>query len=131
MENKKQLVKEVIIKAVPSVTDLVFGCIVEDGRGEAVLLGKYTHVKENLYEGISSRGSTVVATINKIIGRPIQLADVLVAIEKINGTLFGVDSWSVLVSSYAVAELLEKWDLSQDFDHQSEAFYLFVWELLV
>lgn len=83
-----------------------------------------------------------VITSDSIIIRqkPIQLADVLVAtktqiirLQPLGGNEVSfeiLEESNVFTHEQSWKSSGIKWDLSQDFDHQSEAFYLFVWELL-
>lgn len=107
ISEKKEIVRSVIINAVPNFPSHIS------------VLNKNDKTTE----------------IDVISSRPITLADVLIAI---NNMLVIVDASGnfyrmKMMASYNVPRLgnfLGKWDLSQDFDHQSEAFYLFAWELL-
>lgn len=136
-QEKKQLVKEAIIRAVPSVMDLVFGCEVRILESEMKWL--VVNIKNDWLEAVSGNimQGTKKDSIREIIGRPISLQDVLVAIgkkQKMKGVyvnsfglflVWGLEDKKPKVVSDVV------WDLSQDFDHQSEAVWGFLWELLV
>jgi len=68
-----------IISVVPEIMELKMGCHVKDFRGDCVLREKYKHTHEDLFETLDGRS---VVQIREIIGRPITLADVLLAVDK-------------------------------------------------
>lgn len=133
IHEKKQLVKEAIIKAVPGILDLKLGCevitneepwifcmVVTPPEGKDIRLA-YQYDENGIYADCHFSKNKIV----EIIGRPITLADVLIAI---------VEKYSISERDFYILELIENhgkcWDLSQDFDHQSEETYNFLWSLL-
>lgn len=140
---KKEAVRQAIIKVVPGIMDLKFGCEVwhknyKNGREIEGLLsqGKLT-IKTGEWYQDQFGNSFNEKGITEIIGRPIQLQDVLVATEKRWRTMYGVNPIDGLKRDIPLREgemlyyIVSKWDLSQDFDHQSEAVWEFLWKLLV
>lgn len=66
------------------------------------------------------------------IGRPIRLADVLLAMKNDNIPLVEEDSWNVKVGTYDVATLIQIWNLKDDnLDEQSIETIQFLYDLLV
>lgn len=134
---RKEAVRQAIIKAVPSVMDLKMGCYVSffaqkdwKDREEWAKYEKITEiVVSNDEQGIgilTPDNGIIYPNIKKmkgfeIIGRPISLQDVLVAIGK---------KWSWGSYSTHWMNAIQIWDLSQDFDHQSEAAWEFLYRLL-
>lgn len=141
---KKEAVRQVIVKAVPDILQLSRGC-------DVILYGvrqRFVKYDRNSFEFVTDKGEATLTSKElrervEVIGRPIQLPDVLVAIEekcqrRIKNSM-GYDTERQYDANQgdeythnlkiAVLQTLSRYDLSQDFDHQSEAFYLFAWEL--
>lgn len=153
------------VKANGSILDLVFGCKVKvswdawgepnEGSGEYCEAGYdigYVTFDDMLqFNGSNSLADIFAATLKdgydedyeytfEIIGRPIQLSDVFLAIRNPKGTikklgefyskrdkLTGIeDSGEIDLCYYLVVN----WDLSQDLDHQSPECIQFLYELL-
>lgn len=142
MEDKKQLVKEAIVRAVPSVMDLVFGCEVK--KAYRMFQNSTGYVcgvdRSDIYirYGVPSVEEDTALfqrwdiKPEEIIGRPIQLADVLVAIAKKVKPFPDLELGSVQldIAKHGTNGMDNGlWDLSQDFDHQSEATIDFLWSL--
>lgn len=144
-QEKKQSVKEAIIRAVPSVMDLKFGCrffFKGNNNGVIALTDKRWKRFQFFYQlrelepiHDSLRYDDIVKDI-EIIGRPITIADVLIAIEKSDNEIFlnyANGGIAIRYNDYRTKNGINKsavWDLSQDFDHQSEETYDFLWSLL-
>jgi hypothetical protein len=146
MENYQKL-KEVIWKANPSILELKFGCEVQYGQAVFTFDGyryedRFSHLdpKEEFISVVESPDDYLLSDC-KILGRPIQLADVLVAINK---------RW--IKSGYVVMPEIEMgflsarptevwfmlndkrvpWNLKDDnLDHQSEETKTFLINLLI
>lgn len=138
IQEKKEAVRQFIVSAVPSVMDLKMGCRIQQ-RFSVI---PYTTVISGIEE--KSEGDKYVITthgiatsevylerykehdnyIIEIIGRPITLADVLIAIKSLKAFHYNQEWWG------KINALIFQWDLSQDFDHQSEEAYDFLWSLL-
>lgn len=128
-----------IREAVPESMELKFGCEVET-ISEAGFLNYGTILKteerENRYgkkklfyyvfsDEIGARWIPKVG-INRILGRPLGLADVLIALQKEFYEL------NLSLENYAgVSTVLEIYDLTKDYHQQSEEFYQFLHNLLV
>lgn len=131
MEYRKEAVRQAVIRAVPSVMELKMGCevrIFESEKKWLVVCLENDSIKT--LSGNSTQ-NTHISDITEIIGRPITLADVLVAIDSTNIVIDAKGEFVKFVNPDAPDDTGIFWDLSQDFDHQSEEFYQFAWELLV
>lgn len=137
------IVREAVIRVVPEIMELKFGCEVEfiprDGEMERGVIMREDlgnlHSPMEGYEvlvgGFQGRVGFIEREENyKIIGRPIQLADVLIAIGKSEKmayttlTLYGTKVTIVYRGSYC------HWNLSQPLDGQEESTLEFLAELL-
>ena len=123
--------KQVIQEANPEIMELKFGCeyehVVQDEEGNAELtLGLYG------YTGTPDKDKT-----EKILGRPIRLADVLMVISKTKEMImvdwkgqfreFGEDCSALRNNEY-----MPKWNLKDNnLDNQSEATKQFLIDILV
>lgn len=137
MKSTLEIIREKVIEVVPEILELKFGCRVSitseiDGeRAEIVIDNSYevnTAEKENLYQ--KETGNT--ERIYEIIGRPIQLADVLRVIDKIDthcirtdGDFLKFDEDYKRYISFGVW-----WDLSKPLEEQSEEVLEFLVQLL-
>jgi hypothetical protein len=127
-----QQLKDVIVKANPSLLDLKMGCEIIS------LLGVYRKVikkdDNDNYIAFAQIGGITYnierSDIKEIVGSPIQLQHVLIAIEKVY-SLTKKDDWGLSVGSYPVAELLEKCDLTKPFEEWSDECLDFLHKLLV
>lgn len=161
IEEKKEAVRQAIVRAVPSVMDLDFGCRVKvswdawgepsEGSGEYCEAGYdigYVTFDDMLqFNGSNSLSDIFAATLKdgydedyeytfEIIGRPITLQDIIYALKKNEPKMFGAATVSNQMKMQAPLEtkiknIVNAYDLLQDFDHQSEAVWDFLWELLV
>lgn len=129
IHEKKQLVKEAIIKAVPGILDLKLGCevitneepwifcmVVTPPEGKDIRLA-YQYDENGIYADCHFSKNKIV----EIIGRPITLADVIY-------TYMGNPEVPQRAGKWA--EIIANWNLLQDFDHQSEAVWEFLYGLL-
>lgn len=141
MKNK---LKQLIIKAVPEILDLKFGCEVTTNLGKLKFVydeglrhdgGKhfdlqwgflclYDELDERLVDPSETRRKSL-----KIIGRPIQLADVLRAIKHYEDKLTQ-DEFADYDYHDMAMELLGGWNLEKDLDGQSDEFYKWCYNLL-
>jgi len=126
-KEKEEQLRQKIIEAVPEILELKFGCIIkrESAKITEIVIGE--PFSPSICTGClfvpvlkgKSWGNPEVRTI-KIIGRPIQLADVLRAVEKkIGGRK----------PSYET-DVLCVWDLPKDYDQQSDETKVFLYNLL-
>lgn len=128
-----QAVRKKVIKAVPGIMELKFGCNVQlKIRGDLGFIinsdfhGSVIHWNFTIKETRCLKEDDL-----KILGRPITLADVLLAMEKAGLEMFTTDSWNVEVSSYDVAKILRLWNLSDNnLDNQSEEVWKFLNDVL-
>lgn len=139
-------IKSKIIEAVPEIIELKFGCkIISEVWGELVIRGKGARGRkdtEDTYEAIdegfiksNSVGSCFVpeSSIKEILGRPITLADVLRAIStSFDEGNIEAGSWGVAVdgSFFRAYRRYEKWNLTADYDGQSDEVKSFIGKLL-
>lgn len=130
-------IREACIKANPSILDLKFGCevivtgIAKDNPGcEKDIIIDNRIKDECIMTGYY--GNVPLIDIEKILGRPIQLADVLLMIDKEHeGCVF------VTVSSNGFLKVdglnrteQPKWNLTKPLEDQSEETLKFISELL-
>lgn len=117
MENYEQL-KAVIQTANPEIMELKFGCELEGG-----VTFISVNPKTNEYYILAGNKILKRNEYRKILGRPIRLADVLLA-----STL----EWSnIYEDRYLLMNLLKLWNLKDDnLDHQSEETKQFLIDLL-
>jgi len=130
----KEELKKVIQEAVPEIMELKFGCVV-------YFMGMPTTYLNSLYVWAAKRPIEVCAEEEdiEILGRPIRLADVLLAMQDIWRTRYNSsevsDKWKELAKAKE-GELLYaivfQWNLKDDnLDHQSEETIEFLHKLLV
>jgi hypothetical protein len=133
-----QEVKEKIIEAVPEIMELKFGCKIETNKkySKEFYLGKFS---ERSYIFCGSNGEfceTYPESKNniKILGRPIQLADILIAINQKKPRVFiQLDQDGVIYKGEyeCMDTVLARWDLSKDFDNQSDETKTFIYNILI
>ncbi len=130
--------KNKIVEAVPEIMELKFGCrvLLEDDVVWTIYesMGDSVGVIHNHERRCPSKNQ-----ITKIIGRPITLADVLLALEKTHGHIaehlitssgrFGVISGEDRETG-AIHQFSCSWDLTKDLDDQSDATKQFLYDLL-
>lgn len=141
-QNKREEVRKKIIEAVPSILDLKFGCevIIDKGFKRTVFLNEFRddedcdRISHILTEAdrIGMVQLSPVESLVEIIGRPIQLADVLIAINKNHEWGIGLNPGMhfEVHSAFDVNVSKCSWNLSLDFDHQSDQIIDFLHELL-
>ncbi len=132
--NKLEKIKEVIIKANPSIMELKFGCEVLLDDKEKCTIGFWNPV----YSGWSSDIGDEIEKeeIKQILGRPIQLADVLMAIEKkCKNELYHIGTDGVIGVPLPINPMTTfvecVWDLSKNLDNQKPEVIDLLFELLV
>ncbi len=135
--NKIETIREACIKANPSIKDLVFGCVVvnEVGEQERVLWSIDSWKKGG--KDVQLDGTAVhihESELKEIIGRPIRLADVLLAIEKKYKDKYRVTSQGVFENYNPLLQrhvVNETWNLlKDDLTQQSDETIDFLFELL-
>lgn len=133
MTNKLEELKEVIQLANPEIMELKRGCLLatEDGLGyynedfEISYVHKGTK-HEVMYFKSNEFGRKEVNEVNfEILGRPITLSDILIALHKkwLNGAGFSLE--------LKQRDLIRIWNLKETLDNQSEETISFLYELLV
>lgn len=144
VSEKKEAVRQFIVRTVSSVMDLKMGCIVKTNEKlweycmvvrppeEHDIMLAYQYDENGIYSDCHFSRSQIV----EIIGRPITLADVLVATRKtIHEVTFNYDSEDNFILRCQFIELPEGmpqyciWNPLHDFDHQSEEVWLFLYGL--
>ncbi len=90
-------------------------------------------VREAVIKAVPSISKQISDNVFQVLGRPIQLADVLIAISKIPNLYILVSDNGTFHKRIAPMQHEEvcRWDLYEDLDHQSEATILFIKSLLV
>ena len=148
-----QEVKEKIIEAVPEIMELKFGCRVfieqciwksnvdgYDAFGTVIRKIENTDYKQLDVSLDDYDGDILNVWENdgydfKVLGRPIQLADVLRAINAKdgNGEFYCIDAQGDFgePTPEGVAMFGVKWDLSKDFDGQSDETKTFIYNILI
>jgi len=141
---QKQRLEEKVREAVPESMELKFGCRVVRSTEEYIFLHMSDEMTGDIEKDMKQcaqlyceKSDKIVFTtkIDKILGRPLTLQDVLIALGKKNNTIaVGVDGWFVKCESDICCEDLsdttEEYDLTKDYHHQSDEFYTFLYELL-
>lgn len=129
LQEKKNDIRAKCIEANPSIKDLVFGCDVQDVEysHKWKYVGRYSDDWLILWKDDTGTGKARRENI-QIIGRPIQLADVLLAIG--NNTDEGI--YILDDGTFADREdiVLGDWNLLKPFSEQEEPVIRFIHELL-
>ena len=131
-------IREAVIKANPEIVKLKFGCVVIFAGHKMVLgVDKYdivTYVCRREGEQYESGGDFHINRIEEIIGRPIRLSDVLLAMEKANPSRQLLMSFTGRFYEYSSKIPLCQecsWNLKDDnLENQSEELKKFVADLL-
>lgn len=156
---KKEEVKAKIQALVPEIMELKFGCEVKDRiKGKMTILRSYSVYDEpNVYDIAYTKGKQEELTYErypnsfwKILGRPITLADVLLALSTkehlrhdcilFNGQ-FAFDNYGHEFQDVELGEIdtgkgyketpYPKWNLAQTYDNQPEEVYEFLHNILI
>lgn len=131
-----ETIRQACIKANPSIMELGFGCEIQfEGKICTVLHEKYSCVWFIWYEnGIKKEACPPINHEGiKILGRPIRLADVLLAIGKQNKVKPGLNLYSIELEFLLAGADIDNalWDLiKDDIREQSEESISFLSELL-
>ena len=143
MENKIQEIKEVIWKANPSILELKFGCRVKiKGLSEEfIIIDVHTDITGKNWNFVVRKSlnqqmfrEVRVEEIKKyvILGRPIHLSDVLLAIDK---TYKGRENHDLFMDGLILENMTTEgktWNLhDDDLSHQSEETINFLHKILV
>lgn len=131
MKNHLQFIKEACHLANPSILELKFGCRVLDGyEVKNILLREtkngFTFLNTVMQEVHEHKRKDILQ--EKILGRPIQLADVLYTIRM--KLIPGAAGHSNLIHSMIETDVLKYFDLLKDLDGQSEECIEFIYNLL-
>ena len=143
MKNYEKL-KQIIIKANPSILELKFGCEVEVEKEKGFILQKYPISppllnEQSTYDIWLRDACGVVERYKswfKILGRPIRLADILLAIQKQEKD--NKNKWTNKSQISLLEESIKllftdkiKWDLTKDLDNQSDETKQFLQDILL
>ncbi len=138
MPTKLEQLKAIIQKANPEIMELKFGCETSEG----IVFTNQRGLKVEIYIEGDGRIEEYHISDLKILGRPIRLADVLIAIGQTERQVdYGYGEWAV--SSVTVdskgnfvalggldgASCDAKWNLKETLDHQSEETLNFLFKL--
>lgn len=148
MTIKQQYIDTIIeacIKANPSIKDLVFGCEIKTRwNSKAIILGKSKRKSTKTEEwyrymhGVTS-STLVMGAIIEIIGRQIQLPDVLLAIDKLysqpmfidqSGWFWGQEKRTVTLQETILKPTGIEFKVKETLENQSEETLKFISELL-
>lgn len=132
IEEKVKFVREKCIEANPEIVELKFGCEIEHpiGSKKGIIISHSLtlRAKQDMFL-VLKKGSTfylVKHAITKIIGRPIRLADILLALQEEDGK-----EWNIRIGSVGVYKVVAAYNLRDDnFDHQTNEMKEFIWEIL-
>lgn len=149
MEDNIKKIREACIAANPSIKDLVFGCnYVQDGKTYFVISAKTMSrgLRNQIDQLQTSYFSSIISTDGdcmfdgavehsdiEIIGRPIRLADVLLAIQKKkhNDETYLVNMYGIFMDTHFNFSMKNQWNLLKDnLEEQSPETISFVIELL-
>jgi len=133
--------KEAIQKANPSIMNLEFGCVILENTGlEVIFMGK-NNEEEDTYTGVNKSNNLLtsplrlyIKDIKEIIGRPITLADVLIALEKQfknKKIQFSITAKDILFSEPILENEIIAWNLKEDLGGQSPETIKLLTKLLV
>lgn len=129
MTKNEQLkeVREWVIKAVPDIVKLKFGCEVymDLGNIDGTSIIHTAYPEMDKFFTIDNGKSYPMSSIKEILGRDIRLADVLLAVESLNNVNVGF----VLRNQWL--EILELWTMETDsLDAQSPETISFLFNLI-
>lgn len=131
----EKIVREACIAANPSIVELKFGCEIRSLETKMTYMGKGVYWNAFLGNTFVDSGALI---IDEILGRPIELADVLLAISQSgkklvpwvideNGFFWAKDSVNQCIH---VGGLKVQWNLLKPFSLQSDETKIFLAELL-
>jgi hypothetical protein len=131
--------KSVIQAANPEIMELKFGCWATNAINNYVCLGGdwFAPVSNGVLQGYNrfKFGDIKPYTHTKLLGRPIRLADVLLAMKsntRMENTVLMMDLPGTFAYSDAQNHAIMRWNLKDDnLDHQSEECKQFLISLLV
>lgn len=132
------IIRAKVIEAVPSILDLQFGCEVQGkvSQRKSFCIGMALSDKDSMVIGDNCEAHCIVKKNNfKILGRPIQLSDVLLAIGRQNCgelcdiKLFG-DGDVARVGFPNLSDDDCKWNLLKSLEDQDESVLSFLADLL-
>ena len=133
--------KEAIQKANPSIMNLEFGCVILENTGLEVIFTGKNNEEEDTYTGVNKSNNLLtsplrlyIKDIKEIIGRPITLADVLIALEKQfknKKIQFSITAKDILFSEPILENEIIAWNLKEDLGGQSPETIKLLTKLLV
>lgn len=140
--NHKEELRKKIIKVCPDILDLKFGCQVtvdfdKDNKQKGWFFIDKDKEKILFYDENTDSCKHLWGTKFKIIGRPIQLSDILRAINKklvpINDSYYITDDGGIhklKCSDDEGCEYCSEWNLEKPYNEQSEETIKFLYNLL-
>jgi hypothetical protein len=134
-------IKAKIQELCPDVLELKFGCVLENAKGETLQLVPWlmTYSVDPLPHVLaSSENEFINFQTTKILGSPITLAVVLRAIANepadfrmwVDATTFEIPHFLMTKREWKEDEPILAWDLTKDYDQQSEECKQFIGSLL-
>lgn len=140
MNTTEQLthIRSKCVKAVPSILDLKFGCRIITSRDHICIVERKDEFQVITLGEDGNKRVVGLKKIKEVIGRPIQLSDVLLAINNTGPVLYGITSGGVFAKIGVTGTpkynmYLEEayWNnLDDNLDHQSPEVLQFLYELL-
>lgn len=132
-QERIEAVRRACVRANPEIVELKFGCdIVDENKHRYTFLhfspmqlAAMDFTTANVFDGEVVRGITFRISKTKIIGRPVRLADVLLAIEKKDAG-YGEEEWMLNRMMFGS----DKWNLLKDMEDQSDETLEFISRML-
>jgi hypothetical protein len=135
MKNYEQL-KKVIQEANPEIMELKFGCeLIDKKTGDKNIIFDDYNYNAKLLTGCNVLEKGAIYSWYKILGRPITLEDVLIALDKVNQKILWAtdeereDEKQLITKE--LAYLLAEWEWGKPLDEQSDETLSFLTKLLV
>lgn len=139
-EDNIKIIRAACVAANPSILDLVFGCEVAHASGKMTIVSDYYSDLDTKLFTLRGEAGNIFRESQKaakqhyeILGRPIRLADVLVAIKEKSQTIEGLADDKFIVFDTGIQRLVYQglWNLRADrLEDQSEETLAFVAGLL-
>lgn len=137
MPNQLEEIRKACIEANPSIKDLIIGCRIKMKDKQYKTITKWGMVNNRfpvilvLEDGLEYIESEIV----EILGRPITLADVIIALKK--DIVKAVSNYQILEDDddapeeWLMMSLIHKWNLTKSLEEQSPETIQFLHSLLV
>jgi len=141
---QKQRLEEKVREAVPESMELKFGCRVVRSTEEYIFLHMSDEMTGDIEKDMKQcaqlyceKSDKIVFTtkIDKILGRPLTLQDVLIGLQGVDNQRFWISDRGEILSpddwEFRKIPMQGRiYDLTKDYHHQSDEFYTFLYELL-